>query len=115
MKKYLLLGVISLFCLNAQAQSNSEEIKTYMSAKARYSLLDADVSTGGYDVTTVDEDVAGFGVAVGMSYKNSSGMLRTELEYNKNGTLNIRIFKCLPKFKQIALSHKRWCYFYYFI
>ncbi len=85
MKKYLLLGVISLFCLNAQAQSNSEEIKTYMSAKARYSLLDADVSTGGYDVTTVDEDVAGFGVAVGMSYKNSSGMLRTELEYNKNG------------------------------
>lgn len=85
MKKCLLLGVVSLFCLNAQAQSNLEEVKTYMSAKAKYSLLDSDVSAGGYDVTTVDEDVAGFGVAVGIAYKDPSGMLRTELEYNKNG------------------------------
>ena len=86
MKKYFLLGVVSLFCFNAQAQmqQNSEDIKTYMSVKAKYSLFDADVTASGYDVTTVDEDVAGFGVAVGVAHKNSNGILRAELEYSKN-------------------------------
>lgn len=85
MKKILLLGAMSLFCLNANAQTNSNNLKTYVSGKAKYVMMDSDVTYRDYSVTTMDEDVAGASIALGMSLNNrDAGLFRFEVEYNKN-------------------------------
>ena len=85
MKKILLLGAMSLFCLNANAQTNSNNLKTYVSGKAKYVMMDSDVTYRDFYGTTMDEDVVGASIALGMSLNNrDTGLFRFEAEYNKN-------------------------------
>ena len=47
--------------------------------------MDSDVTYRGYYGTTMDEDVAGASIALGMSLNNrNTGLIRFEAEYNKN-------------------------------
>lgn len=94
MKKILLLtGVACL--LGTQANAGNYILNPYVSAKARYSIMDnslksnenwssPDESDNYSEKNSIDDNVFGGSIALGLRTQLIRGALRTEFEYSKN-------------------------------
>lgn len=94
MKKILMLA--SVACIfSSQANAGDYIFNPYVSIKAKYSMMDNSLDTheswtspygnGSYsDKDSIDDNVFGGSVALGLRTKLIRGALRTEFEYSKN-------------------------------
>ena len=94
MKKILLLASVACL-LGSQANAGNYILNPYVSAKARYSFMDNSLNTnekwdsayssGSYsDQDSIDDNVFGGSLAMGLRTQLLTGALRTELEYARN-------------------------------
>ena len=72
------------------SMSSVDQTKAYMSAKIRAINMEADVKVNDFtdmiNINSISDNTLGGSVDLGVSHKDTFGMLRAEIEYSKNGS-----------------------------